>query len=110
MIKKDKRKYSDRSEYLKKAVILRRKKLREMALKYKGDKCQICGYNMCIQALEFHHLDSTKKDFSPSGITKSWSTIQRELNKSILLCANCHREIHANILQLPQAIEIEKRG
>ncbi len=51
MIKKDKRKYSDRSEYLKKAVILRRKKLREMALKYKGDKCQICGYNKCIQAL-----------------------------------------------------------
>lgn len=81
-----------------------------MALKYKGDKCQIRGYNKCIQALEFYHLDSTKKDFSPSGITKSWGTIKKELDKCILLCANCHREIHANILQLSQVIETEKRG
>ena len=59
----DKRKYSDRSEYLKKAVEKRRKKLRQMAVKYKGDKCQICGYNKCIKALEFHHLDENEKEF-----------------------------------------------
>ena len=110
MVRKDKRKYSDRSEYLKKAVDLRRKKLREMALEYKGAKCQNCGYDKCIQALEFHHLDPSIKDFSLSGVTKSWKNLKIELDKCILLCANCHREIHAIRMQLSQVIEIEKRG
>jgi len=107
---KDKRKYSDRADYIKKAVDLRRKKLREMAIEYKGGKCQICGYNKCLQALEFHHLDPKGKDFPLSGSTKSWDNIKKELDKCILLCANCHREIHANITQLPQVIEVEKQG
>ena len=107
---KDKRKYSDRADYIKKAVDLRRKKLREMAIEYKSGKCQICGYNKCLQALEFHHLDPKGKDFPLSGSTKSWDNIKNELDKCILLCANCHREIHANITQLPQVIEVEKQG
>lgn len=60
---RDKRKYSDRSEYIKKAVSKRRKKLRKMAIEYKGGKCVLCGYNQCQQALEFHHRDLKQKDF-----------------------------------------------
>jgi len=100
---KDKRKYSDRAEYLKKAVCKRRKKIRKMAINYKGNKCEICGYNKCIQALEFHHLDKNGKDFgiSAKGYTRSWGSVKKELNKCILLCANCHREVHEGITQLP---------
>ncbi len=106
---KDKRTYSDRATYLKQAVSKRRKELRKMSLEYKGIKCSICGHNKCITALEFHHLDSNKKDFgiSAKGYTRSWSLIRKELDKCILLCANCHRELHEGITQLPQVIEVE---
>ena len=99
---KDKRKYRDRAEYLKQAVDKRRKKMRSMAIGYKGGKCQLCGYDKCAQALEFHHLDRNKKDFgvSADGITRAWSKIKSELDKCVMLCANCHREVHADKTQL----------
>lgn len=67
-----------------------------MAVNYKGSKCEVCGYYRCIEALEFHHKDSSEKDFSISqkGYTRSWKKVKMELDKCILLCANCHREIH----------------
>jgi len=108
----DKRKYSDRAEYLKKAVDKRRKKIKSMAVAQKGGKCQFCGYDRCAGALEFHHLDPNGKDFGlgQNGLTRSWERTKRELEKCVLICSNCHKEIHAGLLQPSQAIEIEKRG
>lgn len=96
---KDKRKYSDRSEYLKKAVIKRRRKLREMAIEYKGGKCSICGYSKCIAALDFHHINPSEKEFgiSQKGFSRSWDKVKTELDKCQILCANCHREIHETL-------------
>lgn len=93
---KDNRKYSDRAEYIKKAVQKRRKKLRQMAIDLKGGRCERCGYSKCLSALEFHHLKSGKKDFglSERGMTRSWEKVKKELSKCILVCANCHRELH----------------
>jgi len=97
MAKHDTRRYADRRKYLIAAVRKRRRKVREMALEYRGKKCQRCGYDACLDALEFHHVNSSGKDFSISqrGHTRSWSRIREELDKCVLLCANCHREIHA---------------
>lgn len=95
---KEKRKYADRKEYLNEAVKKRRKKIKEMAIEYKGGKCQLCGYDKCKDALEFHHLDPKEKDFgiSSNGLTRAWTKVQEELDKCVMLCANCHRETHAN--------------
>lgn len=108
----EKRTYADRAEYLKKAVSARRKKLREMALEYGGGKCILCGYNRSRRAMVFHHLDPTKKDFGLSvrGLTRSWEKMLAELEKCVLLCANCHAEVHDGITQLPEGILDEKRG
>lgn len=105
----DNRSYADRKEYLRKAVTKRRKKLRLMAREYKGGKCMICNYDRCLEALDFHHLDPSKKGFglSEKGITRSWEKIRVEIDKCILICANCHREIHAGITQLPVEIQVE---
>jgi len=108
----DKRRYHDRKEYLINAVRRRRKKIREMAVAYKGGKCQICGYDRCREALEFHHLANNAKDFgiSQKGYTRSWRIVRTELDRCIMLCANCHREVHAGLLQLPREIVVEKSG
>lgn len=93
----DKRTYADRREYLIKAVAKRRKKIRQMALEHLGGKCSLCGYDRCSDALDFHHKDEKTKKFglSQDGMTRSWEKTKQELEKCILVCANCHREIHA---------------
>ena len=98
-MRKETRTYKDRKEYLIKAVNARRKKVRAMAVEYKGSKCEKCGYDRCIDALEFHHIAPDQKDFSISskGYTRSWDRVKSELDKCLILCANCHREFHANI-------------
>jgi hypothetical protein len=108
----EKRTYKERREYLIKAVKARREKVRLMAVAYKGGLCQVCGYNVCTEALEFHRLDPTQKDFgiSNKGYTRSWEKVKDELDKCALLCANCHREVHAGVLQLPQVTVVEKLG
>lgn len=65
-----------------------------------GGICNKCGYNDCIDALDFHHLDSNTKEFGISNVLKSpksWEKIVIELKKCILLCCRCHRELHCNI-------------
>ena len=107
----ERRKYTDRREYLIKAVRKRRKEVRRMAIAHKGGMCQRCGYDRCHEALEFHHLEASDKDFgiSSRGYTRSWNKIREELDKCELLCANCHREVHAG-LQLPQETVVATSG
>lgn len=106
------RTYADRREYLIMAVARRRKRLRTKAVEYKGGKCINCGYNRCQAALDFHHLDATQKEFgiSMDGITRAWERVQKELDKCVLVCSNCHREIHAGILQPSEVIQRGKMG
>lgn len=112
MVKKyiDKRTYKDRAQYNIQAVAKRRKKIKAMAIEYKGGKCNICGYDKYIGALDFHHLDEGSKRFglSTKGLTRSWDKTKAEVDKCILVCANCHREIHAGLVQLFAEKQIEK--
>ena len=77
-----------------------RREVKRKLIEYKGGKCQICGYNRCQEALEFHHLDPSQKDFTISGGTKSFESLKPEVDKCILVCANCHREIHAGLIKI----------
>ena len=71
-----------------------------MAVEYKGGMCSVCGYKKYIGALEFHHTDQGEKDFglSERGLTQSWEKIKKELDKCILVCSNCHKEVHSKLL------------
>lgn len=75
-----------------------RRKVKEILVQYKGGKCEICGYNKCIAALDFHHLDPKEKDFgiSQTNIYRNIDKLKEEVDKCLLVCANCHREIHFN--------------
>ena len=71
----------------------RRRELRERAVARKGGRCVICHYDRCQSAMDFHHIDSTTKDFNISS-RMTWEAIVRELDKCVLLCSRCHREVH----------------
>ena len=79
------------------SVQKRREVIKQKAIDYKGGKCVKCDYNKCNAALDFHHIDPSQKDFNiaAKGYTRSWNKVKAELDKCILLCANCHREIHS---------------
>ena len=69
------------------------------SVEYKGGSCQICGYNKCIQALCFHHVVPSTKSFGigSKGSSVAWEKLKIELDKCILLCHNCHCEVHAGL-------------
>lgn len=70
---------------------------RQLLIDAKGGKCEICGYSKCNAALEFHHLDPALKTFNLDARNISGNTLEaiyKEMEKCILVCANCHREIH----------------
>lgn len=82
-----------------------RESVKAKAIAYKGGCCVSCGYDKCSAALQFHHLDSKLKDFTIGGNhTRTWGKIQAELDKCILICANCHAEIHAKRALLVQRL------
>ena len=75
--------------------------VKKRAVDYKGGKCQVCGYDRCIRSLDFHHVDPTKKEFSISEFkNKKIENLKNELDKCILLCSNCHGEVHDGILDI----------
>lgn len=100
---KDKRRYRDRSSYLKLAVIKRRQVLKTKAVALLGGKCAVCGYDKYPGVLDFHHIDPATKSFgiSSGGFSRSWQAIEAELKKCVLLCANCHREEHLQSVNKP---------
>ena len=78
-------------------TILRRS-MKKQAIKILGGKCSVCGYDKCIDALEFHHKYPKEKDFKiGSGNTMSWKEYKNEAEKCVLLCSNCHKEIHSKL-------------
>lgn len=81
-----------------------RRSTKDRIIKAMGGSCIICGYSKCDAALETHHLDSDVKDFAIGMVRaspKKWSAIVEELRKCVLLCANCHREVHNESAIIP---------
>lgn len=88
------KRYRERENKLRK---LRLKKIHEWINNYKLSKgCAICGYNKCAEALDFHHTGD--KDIGIARLInkdKSIEKIKKEIDKCVIRCANCHRELHA---------------
>jgi hypothetical protein len=75
-----------------------RKNMKLRAVEYKGGKCERCDYSKSLRALQFHHLDPNKKDFQISRASNpSWEKVKEELDKCVMLCANCHAEEHEKL-------------
>ena len=84
------------------AVVEFRRRTKQRAVELLGSLCGGCERAFPIAAFEFHHLDAGTKDFaiSSDGVPRSWDTVVAELAKCVMLCANCHREVHAGVREL----------
>lgn len=77
----------------------RRHFIKQSIIYVMGGKCQCCGYDKCQSALELHHINSEEKEFSfGRNANRTWELIETELPKCLLVCANCHREIHFGLI------------
>lgn len=73
----------------------KRRKEKQKCVDYKGGKCSICGYDKSLTALEFHHINPKEKEKQIYAVQHLvFEKVKEELNKCILVCANCHAEIH----------------
>lgn len=61
-----------------------------------GGECRRCHKNYHPNIYDFHHKDPSQKEFNldRSNFNRSWQKIREEARKCVLLCANCHREVH----------------
>lgn len=85
-----------------------KKNLRNEIVQKSGGKCVICGYNKSIRALHFHHLDPKEKDFRISIGSISKELLLNEIKKCILVCSNCHCEIHDEMYEKGYSETIKK--
>ena len=81
-------------------VVERQRRYKAEAAAYKGGCCQSCGFDKYLGALEFHHVDPTTKNGDIVRFSKGLQepTVKAELDKCVLLCANCHRMAHAGMI------------
>ena len=78
-----------------------RRRTKQRAVEYKGGKCVLCGYNKWAGSMVFHHLDENKAfGIGEKGNTRAWNKMIIELDKCVILCLNCHQEVHAGIADL----------
>lgn len=62
--------------------------------------CRACGENSHPAVLDMHHIDPSIKENAPSSMRTSWERWINEANKCIVLCANCHRKVHAGVIEI----------
>src|SRR4051794_22344999 len=84
------------------AVTRRHRKVRAILIAEAGGCCTICGYMRCSWNLQFHHVDPATKSFSMTMASgKSLVAYRAEAEKCVLLCANCHGEVEAGLVESP---------
>ncbi len=102
--KNDSEKVKTKSDYV---TDFRKKRKIELIL-YKGGKCENCGYNKISGALQFHHINPKEKSFTIGGRNYSLENMKKEADKCLLICANCHAEVHSEITEYGKSEIVDK--
>ena len=67
-----------------------------------GGKCVNCGYDNYFGSLEFHHINNNSKEFGIGTGCRDYEKLFEESKKCVLLCSNCHRELHAGLIDIKE--------
>ena len=72
-----------------------------LLIEHMGGQCKLCGYKKCNGALIFHHLVENTKSFRIAcSMGKNIEAIKEELKKCVMLCQNCHIEVHLGVARI----------
>jgi hypothetical protein len=106
-VKKSKNAEKQRTHYRKQVstygagtVNLVRKTRRKELIDHLGSACMECGYSRCIRNLSFHHLEDKLFSLQERAFSGIWAVLLLEVRKCVLLCHNCHGEVHEGILDV----------
>ena len=84
------------------AVTRRKQKIRRILIADAGGRCAICGYDRCVVNMHFHHVDPATKELNMTAeVVRSLEAFRAEARKCVLLCANCHGEVEAGLIESP---------
>ena len=75
---------------------------------YMGGECVMCGLmfnGLNAAVFDFHHVNPAEKEHGFGGTNPKLATVKKELDKCVLVCANCHRLLHAGVIELEKPIE-----
>ena len=88
------------------AVVEYRRSTKVRAVAFMGSTCHACGRDGPPAIFDFHHWDPKTKAFGigQDGIPRQWAKVVAELAKCVMLCANCHREVHAGVRELDEGL------
>jgi transposase-like protein len=94
------------------AVSRRRREVKRILVEEAGGACVICGYDRYVGALQFHHLDRSEKRFNLGlkGLARALDNVREEARKCVLVCANCHAEVEADVASVPPSSLHSIRG
>jgi cytochrome c553 len=76
--------------------------VRRILIGESGGRCALCGYDRCVINMHFHHVDPATKELAMTAqIGRSLDAFREEAKKCVLLCANCHGEVEAGLVESP---------
>lgn len=97
-LKKAKEHYETNKEQIRIKVKEKLKTIKQKHMGKFGSKCHICGYNKCQSALVFHHIEPILAGNSCQRRGKQDAqNVSFDTSNTILVCQNCHLEIHAGL-------------
>ena len=77
-------------------------------IEYMGSECVMCGLlfdGKNAAVFDFHHVDPSQKECNFGGNNRKLETVKTELDKCVLVCSNCHRLLHAGVIELDTHLE-----
>ena len=84
---------------------LTRSEFLDLIRKQRGGKCEKCGYDKYLGALDFHHINPEEKEMTIGDRNFKLKECIEETKKCILICSNCHRELHAGLWDISEIIK-----
>lgn len=84
-----------------------KKKNQADEIRKKKKSCELCGYRKWLPCLEWHHIEPKDKKFSINYISKQRSPdeVDAEIAKCVVLCCNCHTEIHRGCIETKEKLD-----
>jgi hypothetical protein len=85
---------------------IRRQKYKSSVINFISGGCQICSYSRCFRNIFFHHLKDKKFPLDERHFQYAFKTILIEIRKCVIVCHNCHGEIHDGLIPLEKLNEL----